>query len=237
MFKGIINDKQYTDFSEYSRDLDAMLQSGKSFTCSSEFIADECDKQCEKACAKQGNKEKVKKFINENVIDFDTIYQEYLNSKNKEDFIKAIKDKTPYKFSEADKELIDEFTSDECEEIYNALERKEIELVDETNYVQRNITNIDNQYRALDKQRQDVYNTLKKLNNDVDNLLKKREEFEKNLVMMDFLKSSYNDLADILLEDMDEDEEEVNALEDQVSASDINSILNSFAELYSRLLK
>lgn len=236
MFNGKINDKCYTDFSEYSKDLDAMIESGKSFTCSSEYITDECDKQGEKACAKQGNKEKLKNFINENVIDFDTIYQEYLNSKNKEDFIKAIKKRTPYKFSELDKELIDEFTSDECEEIYNVLERKEVELAREINHVQSNITNIDNQYKALDKQRQDVYNKLKKLNTDADNLLKKRELFEKDLVMMDFLKSSYNDLEDILLEDMDEDEE-IDIPENQESIDNINSILNSFAELYSHFLK
>lgn len=197
MFNGNINNRHYDNVDEYYRDLNELQRKGEDFTASCSYSTfNESSKEVKSDTTKRNDD--VKDFINVNVIDFDTLYKEYLTKPTKTEFIDKLRNRIPYKLSEEQADRLKGFTEKEIEMVFNDLDKKSRYLESEKCTTNDAINTIDKTYDSLHDKRVKVYNELKEINNEVDQLLKKRDLLEDNRVMQSFLDSVYNDLYDIL---------------------------------------
>lgn len=242
MFNGNINNKHYTNPDEYYRDLAELSKKGESFTSSCSYSIcseDSCDKKEKKEAL---NSDSVQKFVEDNVIDFDKVYENYLNSGDKKEYIQKLKDQTPWLLAEDQIDRLNKFTGKELEMLCSILQKKYDALSTEQLFTSSNITSIDNTYKKLNAKREQLYNDLKNLNDEINNLLKKRESYEDNQVMQAFLESVYDNLDKVLIDidgcnqpnshcncDKEDNKEDV-------KTPGIEDLLTTFKDLYSRFL-
>lgn len=242
MFNGNINNKHYTNPDEYYRDLAELSKKGESFTSSCSYSIcseDSCDKEEKREAL---NSDSVQKFVEDNVIDFDKVYENYLNSRDKKEYIQKLKDQTPWLLEEDQIDRLNKFTAKELKTLCSILQKKYDALSNEQVFTSSNIASIDNTYKSLNAKREQIYNDLKNINDDINNLLKKRENFENNQVIQAFLESVYDNLDKVLGDINGCDQPECHCDCDKVDTKEdaktpgIEDLLTTFKDLYSHFL-
>lgn len=246
MFNGNINNKHYTDHNEYNRDLNEIIRKGEPYTASCSFSydskADEKTKTCEKPLC--NSNDNVEKFIKDNIIDYDELYKMYCSNNSKETFIEACKD--PFKIDETQINRLKKFSNRDLDLISDDLYMKTENLSKIDEVADNMISKIDSQYKTLNDKREKLFSEIKNINTTIDGLLKNRTEYENNKVMTSFLFDVYDNIDNIIdnieserCDCPSEKETSVKdnkANNDKDSEIDIMDVVNSFKELYNRLL-
>lgn len=240
MFNGNINNKHYTDPDSYYRDLNELAKANKSYTASCSWSTENSNEKTTSAVTNK-SKDSVAKFIEDNLYDFDKMYEKYQDALDKDIFIEAIKDNTPWCMPEEQINRLKNFSEKELDMIGNILCKKAQTLDLEKKNNTARIANIDSCYENLNKKREQLYNELKELNSKINNMLKNREEYERNEVMHNFLDSAYENfdkvLCDVYPEHKDTCQpEKPEANSTEVAPPTIEDILLGFKNLYSKFL-
>lgn len=240
MFNGNINNKHYTDPDEYYRDLNELAKANKSYTASCSWSTENFNEKTTPV-EEDKSKDSVAKFIEDNLYDFDKVYEKYQDALDKDDFIKAIKANTPWCMPEEQIKRLKNFSEKELDEIGDILCKKAQTLDIEKKNNTTRIANIDSCYENLNKKREKLYNELKELNSKISYMLKNREEYERNEVMHCFLDSAYENfdkvLCDVYPEPKDTCQCEKHETNDtEVTPPTIEDILLGFKNLYSKFL-
>lgn len=240
MFNGNINNKHYTNPDEYYRDLNELAKANKSYTASCSWSTENSNEKTAPAVENK-SKDSVAKFIEDNLYDFDGVYEKYQNALDKEDFIKAIKANTPWCMAEEQVNRLKNFSEKELDMIGDILCKKAQTLDLEKKHNTARIANIDSCYENLNKQREQIYNKLKELNSKINEMLKNREEYERNEVMHCFLDSAYENLDKVLCDIYPAPKEtcqceKPEASDTAVTPPTIEDILLGFKNLYNKFL-